>query len=371
MALSLKMHHRLSSYNIWIKTLFPKLRPSASACFVQCLANSDYRRPGLRPDNQLPWKRNEFTFQKGVESVKKHFGLLKKEIVEHVTGPGGRTLKEEMLGQTRVIWEFRNPQDLENWTVSSDMEIGGKSKAFLKLGKNSQTALFYGNLSTEVPRDGETRYSGYCSMRSKPVLGALNRRLHYDWSNFNTLHLRVRGDGRPWMINIITETYFTLQKHDLYNYFLYTRGGPYWEDVKIPFSKFFLSSKGRIQDEQYPLWLDKITALGLTLGDKADGEFQLEIDFIALYNDRANTEEFAYEKYKRNPPSTDSLSTYSEALLLSSLLHIDSLTVSHVQSPLTNMFLHPSLHDIPTSNLTSLVKQQPPSFYHLHTYLYF
>lgn len=108
--------------------------------------------------------------------------------------------------------------------------------------------------------------------------------MHYDWSPFNTLYLRVRGDGRPWMITIAAETYFSHQKDDLYCYFLYTRGGPYWQEVKvgsvklrkpwhvcvcevapqplpvpqIPFSKFFLTSRGRVQDDQHPLWLDKV-----------------------------------------------------------------------------------------------------------------
>lgn len=63
--------------------------------------------------------------------------------------------------------------------------------------------------------------------------GSFDRKVHYDWSSFNTLHLRVRGDGRPWMINIAAETYFSHQKDDMYNYFLYTRGGPYWQDVKV------------------------------------------------------------------------------------------------------------------------------------------
>lgn len=113
--------------------------------------------------------------------------------------------------------------------------------------------------------------------------------------------MRIRGDGRPWMVNVSAETFFSHQRDDIYSYFLYTRGGPYWQDVKIPFSKFFLSSRGRIQDDQHVLWLDKVKSIGFTLGDKADGPFQLEIDFIGLCNDLAHTEEFAYELYKRNP----------------------------------------------------------------------
>ncbi|XP_030069948.1 complex I intermediate-associated protein 30, mitochondrial [Microcaecilia unicolor] len=278
--------------------------PLAKLAFAQCtprMHSSSYRRPGVPPDNTPPWKKIDFNFQKGVKEVKKHFGLLKKELVDHWTGPEGRPLVEHILEQTRVLWEFRCQQDLEQWVVSSDQEIGGRSEAYLKLGKNNQTALLCGTLNTNVPRDGETRYSGYCSMRSKLPQAAFNRLKHYDWSSFNSLHLRVRGDGRSWMVNLGTEMYFSHQKNDLYNYFLFTRGGPYWQDVKIPFSKFFLTSRGRIQDNQQPAWLDKINTLGFTLGDKVDGPFQLEIDFIGVCNDRAHTEEFAYEKYKRNP----------------------------------------------------------------------
>lgn len=102
------------------------------------------------------------------------------------------------------------------------------------------------------------------------------------------------------MVNIYTDPYFSHHKDDLYNYFMFTRGGPYWEEIRIPFSKFFLSSRGRVQDNQHPIWLDKVSTLGFTLGDKVNGPFQLEIDFIGLINDRAHTEEFAYEIYDRN-----------------------------------------------------------------------
>ncbi|XP_068608400.1 complex I intermediate-associated protein 30, mitochondrial [Brachionichthys hirsutus] len=261
-----------------------------------------YRRPGTPNEDKFQWQSMTFDLAKGVKEIRRTFVLLKKYFVESLTiGPEGRPLSEHAFEQNRVVWEFRGPESLEQWTVSSDREIGGQSEAYLKLGKNTNTCFLYGTLNSTPPNDGETRYSGYCTLRSQPQLAAFDKKILHDWTSFNYLHLRVRGDGRPWMISIATDTFFSHQKDDLYCYFLYTRGGPYWQDVKIPFSKFFLTHCGRIHDDQHPIWLDKVTNIGFTLGDKADGHFQLEIDFIGVAKDHAHTEEFAYEMYKRNP----------------------------------------------------------------------
>ncbi|XP_051878545.1 complex I intermediate-associated protein 30, mitochondrial [Pristis pectinata] len=260
-----------------------------------------YRRPGAPVDKRPPWQWLRWGWREGVESLRRQWGLVWEEAAARLRGPDGLSLRQELLGRSRVLWQFRGADSLRHWVVSSDRDIGGHSSARLGVGSKGCTALLSGHLSPEPPRDGETRYSGYCSLRSRPLKGAFDMKKYYDLSNFNTLHLRVRGDGRPWMVNISTSMYFTHHKDDLYNYFMFTRGGPYWQDVKIPFSKFFLSSQGRIQDKQHPLWLDKISTIGFTLGDKVDGPFQLEIDFIAVCIDRAHTEEFAYEQYKRNP----------------------------------------------------------------------
>ncbi|NXD67385.1 CIA30 protein, partial [Eolophus roseicapillus] len=282
------------------KALQPLLGPLLSDSLSK--SYSSYRRPGSQPEKKTTWQNVDLSFKKSIEVLKTQLGMLKKETEDHLAGPEGQSLTHYMLEQTRVVWEFRSQEDLNKWVISSDVEIGGKSEVYLKLGRNNQTALLYGTLNTEVPRDGETKYSGYCSMRAKPLVGSFARKKYYDWSNFNSLYLRVRGDGRPWMVNIYTDPYFSHQKDDLYNYFMFTRGGPYWEEIKIPFSKFFLSSRGRVQDDQHPIWLDKISTVGFTIGDKVNGPFQLEIDFIGLLNDRAHTEEFAYETYEKNPP---------------------------------------------------------------------
>lgn len=148
------------------------------------------------------------------------------------------------------------------------------------------------------------------------------------------LVLKVRGDGRSYLLNISTRGYFDVMWNDMYHYVLFTRGGPYWQYTKvcshfrqyqrvwssilftinidylainlwfklnlllqIPFSKFFLASKGRVQDKQYPIPLNKITNFGISAGDKIPGSFSLEIDYVGVEFDPNHHEDFAYEMY--------------------------------------------------------------------------
>lgn len=70
--------------------------------------------------------------------------------------------------------------------------------------------------------------------------------------------------------------------------------------MQIPFSKFFLSSKGRVQDRQGPIKLNRVTHFGFSVGAKKgmDGPFGLEIDYVGVEFDPNHTEVFAYEMYK-------------------------------------------------------------------------
>ncbi|XP_070613339.1 complex I intermediate-associated protein 30, mitochondrial [Erythrolamprus reginae] len=261
---------------------------------------SSFSRPGTFIEKISP--RNTINnFKKIVEELKTQCGLAKKEVVEFMQTLDQKPIQDFILNQTKVVWEFRSEEDINKWALGSDGAIGGKSEISLKLDKNKQYAIVSGNLNTSAPRDGVTKYSGYCALVSKPEMLTFNRTKLYDWSNFNCVCLRVRGDGRPWMLNLSPEEYNPNVVKDAYNYFIFPRGGPYWEEIKVPFSKFFFTSHGRIQDGQYELWPDRISTLGLTLADKVDGPFQLDIDFIGLMSDKSVTEKFAYELYDKNP----------------------------------------------------------------------
>ncbi|XP_058018041.1 complex I intermediate-associated protein 30, mitochondrial [Ahaetulla prasina] len=261
---------------------------------------SGYQRPGTSIEKISPRKTID-NLKNVVEELKTQCGLVKKEVVDFIKGFDQKPLEDYILNQTKVIWEFRSEEDINKWVLGSDAAIGGKSEISMKLDKNKQYAIVSGNLNTAVPKDGMTKYSGYCAIISKPEMLAFHRTKVHDWSNFNSLYLRVRGDGRPWMLNINPSKYDPTSANDCYNYFIFPRGGPYWEEIEVPFSKFFFTSRGRIQDGQYEIWPDRISTLGLTLADKVDGPFQLDVDFIGLFSDRSHTETFAYELYEKNP----------------------------------------------------------------------
>ena len=70
---------------------------------------------------------------------------------------------------------------------------------------------------------------------------------------------------------------------------------------QIPLSKFFLAAKGRIQDKQEKIQHHNVSYMGVTAADDKDGEFNLEIDYIALIFDASHREEFAYEQYTVPP----------------------------------------------------------------------
>ena len=52
----------------------------------------------------------------------------------------------------------------------------------------------------------------------------------HDLTRYNGLELCVRGDGRTYIVNIRTDGY---QPDDVFQAFLYTRGGPLWQTVQV------------------------------------------------------------------------------------------------------------------------------------------
>lgn len=159
------------------------------------------------------------------------------------------------------------------------------------------TGIFHGILDTRVPKDGRTTNAGYCNITSAPRFKSFARQYYYNWEHYNEVVLRVRGDGRCYMLNILQKGNLDIMQYNCYHYVMYTRGGPYWQIIRVPFSKFVFSSKGQINENQYSIHQNYITNFGITIGDKKPGPFRLEIDYIGVRYNTSNFEKFAYETY--------------------------------------------------------------------------
>lgn len=196
------------------------------------------------------------------------------------------------------IWKFDNQEILDQWIVSKDADWGeGYSTAVLERSPAGH-ALFHGFLDTKnLPKDRTVTRSGWVFASCPPANRPFCADGWYDWQFFTHMVLRVRGDGRTYAISIRTPGTFDLTYFDVFTFALYTHGGPYWQYVKIPFSRFIFTSKGSAQDYQEPIDLSQVNSFGIGLMDKNHGPYRLEIDMVALQNDHAWDEVMQYEMY--------------------------------------------------------------------------
>uniref|UniRef100_A0AC34F1Y4 NADH:ubiquinone oxidoreductase intermediate-associated protein 30 domain-containing protein n=1 Tax=Panagrolaimus sp. ES5 TaxID=591445 RepID=A0AC34F1Y4_9BILA len=196
--------------------------------------------------------------------TKKQYQLVKEEINEYFDNPWEKPdvlnhIRGLNHGEAKIEYEFKEDKRMEIWNTGcdSDWNQGFSRVEFIRTPRD--TALFRGYINTEV--------------------------------------VKCRGDGRSYKIMLYVPGSIDLTWGDSYAYPLHTHGGPYWQYEKIPFSRFLHTVGGRIQDIQKPIIRQQISSVGITLMDRIDGEFQLEIDYIGCYNDRSHLEVFAYEQY--------------------------------------------------------------------------
>lgn len=203
-------------------------------------------------------------------------------------------------GSYEVVYRFDKKEHFNQWIVTADsMNNEGFSTANFSFSKN-RTGLFHGVLNTQVPEDGVVQRTGYVNISTKRPMKSFHRETSYDWSDFNCFLIRCRGDGRAYNIIIQCDYYYDLNWLKRYTFPLFTRGGPYWQVAKIPFSKLYLSFKGRKQDKQGEFPTQCVQTIGFTLADGTDGPYYLELDSIALMYDVNLTGIHAYETYLTN-----------------------------------------------------------------------
>ncbi|GAQ81256.1 hypothetical protein KFL_000750240 [Klebsormidium nitens] len=183
-----------------------------------------------------------------------------------------------------TLFQFKTQADIDRWTTYNDQELGGLSTSSWGLDKDGTSAVFEGELSTEVSEANSHRMkrSGFSGIRTAQDMPPL------DLEAFDTLAFRLRGDGRSYISNLRTDNWVVpyARDHNVWQAFLATSKGE-WTTVKVPLQSYLPTWQGRTIDAQLEMGTSKVTQLGLALAAQESGEgghgagpYRLEIEWI-------------------------------------------------------------------------------------------
>ncbi|KAF7412267.1 hypothetical protein HZH66_001163 [Vespula vulgaris] len=124
-------------------------------------------------------------------------------------------LQQAKKDEIDIVWDFNgNEKSLDSWLIVCDSDYNeGYSTCKLELSPEGK-AVFSGQLDFRIPKDGKIINAGYCALKTATFRKSFKRETRLDWHLYNHLIMRVRGDGRTYMINIgtkVMEEYKTIK----------------------------------------------------------------------------------------------------------------------------------------------------------------
>ena len=160
------------------------------------------------------------------------------------------------------LLDFTGSEAAEKWQAVNDGVMGGVSDGRFKVTPE-KTLEFFGNLSLE-------NNGGFASVRTKPA--------DFDIKAGDTLVIRVKGDGRDYVLNIYTQS---RRMAFSYRAPLPTTKDE-WQEVEIPLADFIPTAFGRRVQGMGPVEPDQINGLGVMLSDKKPVPFKMEVDWVKI-----------------------------------------------------------------------------------------
>jgi monofunctional biosynthetic peptidoglycan transglycosylase len=180
---------------------------------------------------------------------------------ESPTASGAAATNITTAGDERLLFGFDNPEAATQWRTTNDGVMGGRSDGRFRINEDKNME-FFGTLS--LANNG-----GFASVRARgSSLGLMEG---------DAIVTRVLGDGRKYSLNL-----YTPSKRIAFSYRAeFETKKNEWIEVRVPLDKFVATSFGRVvRSEQ--LDPSEVNGLGILLGDKKAGPFQLEIDWIKV-----------------------------------------------------------------------------------------
>jgi NADH dehydrogenase [ubiquinone] 1 alpha subcomplex assembly factor 1 len=160
------------------------------------------------------------------------------------------------------VLDFAGPAAAEQWQAVNDGVMGGVSEGRFTI-TDDKTLQFSGTLSLE-------NNGGFASVRTKPMALGIKAG--------DTLVVRVKGDGREYVLNIYTKS---RRMAFSYRAPLPTTKDE-WREVEIPLADFIPTAFGRRVQGMGPVEPNQINGLGFMLSDKKPGKFAMQVEWVQL-----------------------------------------------------------------------------------------
>ncbi|KAF4119840.1 NADH dehydrogenase [Geosmithia morbida] len=188
----------------------------------------------------------------------------------------------------RQLYDFRSRDSISSCIVMCDDLIGGFSKSNLDPVDGDKDvghpyARFHGSISTALPADKpKIKRSGYAGFRTPDQSPTLFGRSFWDIDPYTYLALRVKSDGRSYLVNVQTDG---VEPTDLHQHRLFAKNPGHWETIFVRWNDFVRTSYGFVVEPQTELLRQKVQTIGIGLTDRVEGPFDLCIDSIWATND--------------------------------------------------------------------------------------
>jgi NADH dehydrogenase [ubiquinone] 1 alpha subcomplex assembly factor 1 len=163
------------------------------------------------------------------------------------------------------VLDFAGPEAAQKWQAVNDGVMGGISEGRFRITPD-KTLEFFGTLSLE-------NNGGFASVRTKPS--------DLDIQAGDTIVVRVKGDGREYVLNIYTKS---RRMAFSYRAPLPTKRDE-WVEVAVPLADFIPTSFGQRVQGMGPVEPDQINGLGFMISDKKPGKFQMQVEWVKAERD--------------------------------------------------------------------------------------
>ena len=148
------------------------------------------------------------------------------------------------------------------WSIVNDGVMGGVSDGRFRITAE-KSLEFFGTLSLE-------NNGGFASVRTKPT--------DLDVKAGDSLVVRVKGDGREYVVNIYTKS---RRMAFSYRAPLPTTKDE-WTEVRVPLGDFIPTAFGRRVQGMGSVEPGQINGLGFMLADKQPGTFQMQVEWVKV-----------------------------------------------------------------------------------------